>query len=330
MRREAWPSWPIPSTSTDRPSPTPRARPSTGRRCATPCSTSPRGASRSWKRSSRRCGRGIRERRRSGPRTITVGAAWASRARTSSRATLRRKRSWRRSAPDARWPYGTASPTAIRRSCPCCPRPARRPRARPCGPPSASSDGRAWPVSSSAARVPCARPPIDAPYRARGTPPRVVSSPLALHIHGGFMRFATHSLAVLALAAALPAAAEDLTIVSKVTRDGGPPTTTTSYISSDHARFAQAEGQEAILDLGTGTTTVIDGRKKEYFVITPQDWEQMRARMDQMMNSPEMKRAQEQMKNLPPDVQKRMQSIRGGMASEVEVQKPGTTRQHAG
>jgi len=144
------------------------------------------------------------------------------------------------------------------------------------------------------------------------------------------MRIATHSLAVLALAAALPAAAEDLTIVSKVTRDGGPPTTTTSYISSDHARFAQAEGQEAILDLGTGTTTVIDGRKKEYFVITPQDWEQMRARMDQMMNGPEMKRSQEQMKNLPPDVQKRMQSMMGGLASQVEVKKLGTTRKIAG
>jgi hypothetical protein len=144
------------------------------------------------------------------------------------------------------------------------------------------------------------------------------------------MRLVTHSLAVLALAAAMPAAAEDLTIVSKVTRDGGPPTTTTSYISSDHARFSQAEGQEAILDLGTGTTTVIDGRKKEYFVITPQDWEQMRARIEQTMNSPEMKRAQEQMKSLPPEVQKKMQSMMGGMASQVEVKKLGTTRKVAG
>ena len=144
------------------------------------------------------------------------------------------------------------------------------------------------------------------------------------------MRFATHSLAVLALAAALPAAAEDLTIVSKVTRDGGPPSTTTSYISSDHARFVQGESQEAILDLATGSTTVIDGRKKEYYVITPQDWQQMSARVQQAMNSPEMKRAQEQMKNLPPDVQKRMQSMMGGMASQVDVKKLGTTRKIAG
>jgi hypothetical protein len=144
------------------------------------------------------------------------------------------------------------------------------------------------------------------------------------------MRLVTHSLAVLALAAAVPAAAEDLTIFSKVTRDGGAPATTTSYISSDHARFTQAEGQEAILDLGTGTTTVIDGRKKEYFVITPQDWDQMRARVEQTMNSPEMKRAQEQMKNLPPEVQKRMESMMGGMASQIEVQRAGGTRKIAG
>ena len=144
------------------------------------------------------------------------------------------------------------------------------------------------------------------------------------------MRFATHPLAVLALAAALPAAAEDLTIVSKVTRDGGTPITTTSYIASDHARFVQGEGQEAILDLGTGTTTVINGAKKEYFVITPQDWQQMQARVSEAMNSPEMKRAQEQMKNLPPEMQKRMQGMMGGMASQVEVKKLGTTRKIAG
>src|SRR5437667_40697 len=40
------------------------------------------------------------------------------------------------------------------------------------------------------------------------------------------MRSRTPSLAVLALAAALPAAAQDLTIVSKATHDGGPPVTT--------------------------------------------------------------------------------------------------------
>jgi len=155
------------------------------------------------------------------------------------------------------------------------------------------------------------------------------------------MRFATHALAVLALAA-VPAAAEDLTFTSKVTKDGAPAGTTTTYISSDHARFSQTQGQEAILDLTTGNTTVINGVKKEYFVITPQDWDTLAARMKEMMNSPEMqkaqqqmKEAQEKMKNLPPDVQKKMQAMMGGgmmgaAAADVEVKKLGTTHKIAG
>jgi hypothetical protein len=144
------------------------------------------------------------------------------------------------------------------------------------------------------------------------------------------MQAYTRVVAAAVLAAAVPGAAEDLTIVSKLGRDGGPPTTATSYLSSDHARMVQAEGQEMILDLKTGQMTVIDGRKKEYFVITRQDMEQLKARLQQQMNSPEMKRAQEQMKNLPPEVQKKMQAAMGGMAASVNVQKTGTTRKIAG
>jgi hypothetical protein len=132
------------------------------------------------------------------------------------------------------------------------------------------------------------------------------------------------------LLAALPAGADDLTIVSKMTRDGGEPTTATSYLSSDHARMVQPDGQEAILDLKTGQITVIDGRKKEYFVVTRQDMDQMKAKLQQTMNSPEMQRAQEQMKNLPPEVQKRMQGMMGGAAGSFDVKKMGTTRKIAG
>ena len=97
-----------------------------------------------------------------------------------------------------------------------------------------------------------------------------------------------------------------------MTRDGGEPTTATSYLSTDHARMVQPDGGEAILDLKTGQITVIDGRKKEYYVVTRQDMDQMKAKMQQTMNSPEMKKAQEQMKNLPPEMQKRMQGMMGG------------------
>jgi len=144
------------------------------------------------------------------------------------------------------------------------------------------------------------------------------------------MAFRMHFMAAALLGAALPASADDLTIVSKMTHDGGQPTTATSYLSSDHARMVQSDGQEAIVDLKTGQITVIDGRKKEYFVVTRQDMDQMKAKLQQTMNSPEMQRAQEQMKNLPPDVQKRMQGVMGAAVASVEVKKTGTTRKIAG
>jgi hypothetical protein len=144
------------------------------------------------------------------------------------------------------------------------------------------------------------------------------------------MAVRTRSLAAVILVAAAPAVAEDLTIVSMMTREGGAPTTATSYLSADHARMVQPDGQEMILDLKTGQMTVLDGRKKQYFVITRQDMDQVRARLQQQMNSPEMQRAQEQMKNLPPDIQKRMQAAMGGIASSVEVRKTGTSRKIAG
>lgn len=143
------------------------------------------------------------------------------------------------------------------------------------------------------------------------------------------MRPSMLAFAAVALAGGL-AAADDLTIVAKYTFKDGPPTTGTSYIATDHARMVMGEGQESIIDLKTGQMTVIDNRKKEYFVITRADLDQMKAHIQQQMNSPEMKRAQEQMKNMPPEVQKRMEAMMGGMAAAVEVKNLGTTRKIAG
>ena len=50
----------------------------------------------------------------------------------------------------------------------------------------------------------------------------------------------------------------------------------------------------------------------------------MKARLQQLTNSPEMQKAQEQMKNLPPEIQKKMQGMMGG-AGGFDVQKTGTT-----
>ena len=143
------------------------------------------------------------------------------------------------------------------------------------------------------------------------------------------MRLAIPSLALILLSTALPAIAEDLTIVSKVTRDGGPAENSTSYIGSDHLRLSQPDGNEVIFDLKAGQMSVLDGKKKTYYVVTKQDMDALAAKVQEQMNSPEVKQAQEQMKNLPPDVQKRMEGMMGGMFT-VDAQKTGTTRTIAG
>ncbi len=139
------------------------------------------------------------------------------------------------------------------------------------------------------------------------------------------MRF----LAALILAIGLPALAQDLTITSKVTHDGGAPETTTSYLSSDHARMASANGNEVIVDFKSGTMTALDAKKKTYSVITREELDAMAAKVKERMNSPEMKRAQEKMKNLPPEAQERMKAMMGSMFN-LTVEKIGTHRTIAG
>lgn len=126
--------------------------------------------------------------------------------------------------------------------------------------------------------------------------------------------------------------AEDLTIVSKATRDANPPVTATSYIASDHVRMGQGDGQEFMLDFASGNMTIIDGKKKEYSVITPQDLEAMKARMQEQMKKaePQMKQMQEQMKNMPPEMRAKMEKMMGGMAASVSVEKGPGTRTIAG
>lgn len=138
-----------------------------------------------------------------------------------------------------------------------------------------------------------------------------------------------HTICALLLAAALPALADDLTIISKVTRDGGPPQTATNYISSDHVRMAQPDGKEMIVDLKTGDMTTLDTAKKTYYVMTRQDFEAMNAKIQEQMNSPEMKKAQEQLKNLPPEQRAQMEKMMGGMFT-ISVEKSGTSRKIAG
>ena len=134
------------------------------------------------------------------------------------------------------------------------------------------------------------------------------------------MRFATATLALLALAVS-PAFA-DLTVTSKVTHDGSAPQMAMSYLAPDHIRVSQPEGGEVIVDAATGTMTMIDNKKKQYWVMTREDWDAMTKQLSEAMNSP-------QMQNLPPEVQEKMQALMGSMMT-VKVTKTGSSRKVAG
>jgi hypothetical protein len=146
------------------------------------------------------------------------------------------------------------------------------------------------------------------------------------------MRFwiRSFSLIVLTLAHGVTAVAQDLTIVSKVTSDRNPITTTISYLSRDHVRVAQGDGKEVIVDFGSGQMTTLDVRSRTYYVTTRQDMEQLAARMRQQINSPEVKKAQEQLKNLSPEERKKVDAAMGGIAGSFDVRKTGTSRRIAG
>ncbi len=130
--------------------------------------------------------------------------------------------------------------------------------------------------------------------------------------------------AVLTLAA-LPAAAQDLTIVSKVSHNDETPALTTSYVASSRMRMANPEGGEFMPDFASGQMTIIDNKKKQYYVVTRQEMQaaaaQMQARMKQM---------EEQMKDMPAAVREKMAGMMGGVAQAIDVQKGQGGRKIAG
>jgi hypothetical protein len=143
------------------------------------------------------------------------------------------------------------------------------------------------------------------------------------------LRFLNRSFAIAAVVscAGALAAAQDLTIVSKVTRDGGAPETTTSYVSSGRIRMAHGDGREAIVDDKLGQMISIDHKKRTYSVMTQKDIDELMAKMQERMNSPEMRKAREAMKDLPPEQRRAIENAGAGM---FEVEKVGTSRKIAG
>jgi hypothetical protein len=123
---------------------------------------------------------------------------------------------------------------------------------------------------------------------------------------------------------ALPAAAQELTIVSKIARQGAPPVTATSYIGSDRMRANQGE-QEFMAEFATGLLTMIDHKKKQYSTVTRQEMEATAAQMQA-----QMKQVEQQMANLPPEMRQKMSAAMGGIAQAISVQKGGGGRTIAG
>jgi hypothetical protein len=119
---------------------------------------------------------------------------------------------------------------------------------------------------------------------------------------------------------ALPAPAEDLTIVSKETSSNGPEKTTTQYFTKDRVRHNMGD-RDTIFEYGAGKMTQIDHKKKEYSEITVAE---MEAQMQKM--SAEMEKANAQMQNLPPEVREKMEKMMGGGAAAVTVTKGGTKK----
>jgi hypothetical protein len=99
--------------------------------------------------------------------------------------------------------------------------------------------------------------------------------------------------AVLISTLALPALADDLTIVSKYTGPMNTAGTSTQYFSSSKFRSGRGE-TEMIFDVAASTMTVIDNRKKEY-------WTSTLAEMNSTMTaaSDQLKQAQDRAKSDP-------------------------------
>jgi hypothetical protein len=107
---------------------------------------------------------------------------------------------------------------------------------------------------------------------------------------------------------------EDFTVVSKNTLNGSPAGNTTNYLSENHARMEQ-RGHDVIIDVKSGTMTILDNRKKTWYAVTKADTDELNARMKEKMSSPEAKKGMEA-----------MQGMTSAMASNIEVKKTGNSR----
>ncbi len=127
------------------------------------------------------------------------------------------------------------------------------------------------------------------------------------------MNLASRSLCLLLLAAltALPAAADDLTIVSTVTGGKGGPMTATQYIAADKVRTSDGR-LDTIFDVASGRMIHVDHKKKTYWETSLEEMREQYAELEKMLDENPM-----------------MASMFGGAAT-VDVEKGSGSREIAG
>jgi len=86
------------------------------------------------------------------------------------------------------------------------------------------------------------------------------------------------------LAGASLAAAEDLTIISKVTSGSGAPTTTTQYFGTNKFRTSNGTN-DTIFDVSTGTITFVDNKDKSYWQTSQAEMMDAFKQLDEQMKA---------------------------------------------
>ena len=128
------------------------------------------------------------------------------------------------------------------------------------------------------------------------------------------MSHLSRTVAVLALGA-LPAlaAAEEMTVVSRMTVGNGAPSTSTQYIGTERIRTSDGEN-DVIVEVGTGRLTVINHKKKEYYEIERAQMLAAMQKFEAQMSGP---------------AGAMIEKMMGGKVGDVAVQK-GASRKVAG
>ena len=131
------------------------------------------------------------------------------------------------------------------------------------------------------------------------------------------------SFSLLTLASGAALAADDLTLVSRVTGKGDAPGVRTQYLSATKVRNADGD-QDFVVDLASGTLTTIDHKKKEWSETTVAEMDAAMQRMSGQMAGANAK-MQEALAKMPPEMREKFGKSMGQTLAPT-VTKGGTRK----